>query len=484
MKKNELTGTPIVVRVNAGKVLHSMQGGVGASWHAMSRPIPLDNEKYDYPVRHINPRGSGWGGVPPVSDRKAWDQICAHASWLGLNFIRVELSMRMYEPARNLFDWENEEMRALYRILDWCQASGAEVFLQQMWSHVDWNAYPGVHPLLSAPRSIDDFARGISALLRHLIRKKKYTCVKYFCITNEPPGGTWGYWWSYGSGSGSISQALKKVRETLDAAGLHVKLSGPDWTSLPPFDRRKIDFDKSIGAYDIHSYDGIDASGERIIRDWVRWAHSRKKPFFVTEFGNMSLGWGGENPGPKSFDAALSNASDMISCLNIGVDGMNRWSFVNRGDLDGQWQLIRTWDRKKKSFLKKIEPEPAAYFGFAIMSRYMGMHGDVVEVSASNSTAEFRTTAVLNKSGALSVYFINKGATSKRLLIRIAGHHSPGEMYLYQASERLVAASNFSLEPAIVPSNNSHERLLTLPAKSISVLTDYYLASKDPGIIR
>jgi len=29
--------------------------------------------------------------------------------------------------------------------------------------------------------------------------------------------------------------------------------------------------------------------------------------------------------------------------INAGVDGFNRWSFINRGDLDGQWQLLRTW---------------------------------------------------------------------------------------------------------------------------------------------
>ena len=53
--------------------------------------------------------------------------------------------------------------------------------------------------------------------------------------------------------------------------------------------------------------------------------------------------------------------------MNMGADAFNRWSFVNRGDLDGQWQLIHTWDREKKQYLKKIEPEPAAYYGFAML---------------------------------------------------------------------------------------------------------------------
>ncbi|MFZ1976975.1 MAG: hypothetical protein WAV76_03380, partial [Bacteroidota bacterium] len=127
----------IRIKVNTDSILHTMRGGIGASWHAMSQEIPLENEKYDYPVRYRNPRGSSYGGIPPVSETKKWEQICRHASWLGLNFIRVELSQRMYEPERGVFDWNNEEMLALYKILDWCESNNADVFLQQMWGHVE-----------------------------------------------------------------------------------------------------------------------------------------------------------------------------------------------------------------------------------------------------------------------------------------------------------------------------------------------------------
>jgi Cellulase (glycosyl hydrolase family 5) len=484
MKDQMNVAKPIDVRVNAEKVIHTMRGGIGASWHAMSKELPLENDKYDYPVRHTNPRGSAYGANPPVSEKKMWDRLYEHAAWLGLNFIRVELCLRMYEPQREVFDWSNEEMLALYKILDWCESNRVDVFLQQMWSHVEWNAYPGVHPLLSAPRSLDDFAAGITELLRHLLRKKKYTCIKYFSITNEPPGGTWGYWWSHGHGSGTITPALKKVRESLNMAGIELLLSGPDWTDLPPLNPGHIDFDESIGAYDIHSYSGIGARGEEIIRNWVEWAHSRRKPFFLTEFGNMNLGWGSDNSGPKSFDAALSNASDIISCLNLCVDGMIRWSFVNRGDLDGQWQLIQTWDREKKTYLREIKPEPAAYFGFAIMSRYVGKYADVVQAPAEGITPEMRTAAVLNRTGELSIYFLNNGRTSRRVSVEINGHDPRRRMYLYQVSAKHVSDGDFSLDPMTASPEAMDRRSVSLPPKSISVLTNYYLTAKDPGIIQ
>ena len=95
----------VSINVDASKVTHQMKGGIGASWHALIHDIPMNREKYDYPVRMINPRGSAFGGNPPLSDTSAWQQLLKHAEWLGLNFIRVELSQRMYEPERLKFDW-------------------------------------------------------------------------------------------------------------------------------------------------------------------------------------------------------------------------------------------------------------------------------------------------------------------------------------------------------------------------------------------
>ena len=222
-----------------------MAGGIGASWHAISEDSIDEGPEYRWALRIPNARGSAWGGNPPVTDTAAWRQIFRHASWLGLSFLRVELSARMYEPERNVFDWDNEEMAALYRILDWAEANHADVFLQQMWSNVRWNAYPGVQPLLSAPRSLTDFAEGIATLVEYLTRTRGYTCIKWVCITNEPPGGGWGSWWSTGEKDAPLAPALREVRRALDARDLALPISGPDWTDLPAFDAAKIDFDPS-----------------------------------------------------------------------------------------------------------------------------------------------------------------------------------------------------------------------------------------------
>jgi Cellulase (glycosyl hydrolase family 5)/Glycosyl hydrolase family 30 beta sandwich domain len=469
--------------VYADSVVHTMRGGIGASWHAISDIGPLENNKYQYPVREENPLGSAWAGNPPIQDKEAWQQLCNHARWLGLDFIRVELMMKMYEPQKGQFDWNNNDMQALYKILDCCQEMGADVFLQQMAMNVEWNTYPGVHPLLSAPRSLDDYADGIASLLEHLTKVKKYTCIKYFCITNEPPGGPWGYWWGNGPADAPFTPALKRVHEELVKRNITIPLSGPDWTSLPPFNKEKLTFDPYIGSYDIHSYDGIDDTGVKTVQQWAQWAHSKDKPFFISEFGNMKLGWGKDNPGPKSIAAALSNAHDIITALSSGTDGMNRWSFANRGDMDGQWQLVRTWDIKKKEYLKKVTPENTAYYGFAMFTRFIAKYASILKTNYSTpSDPAIEMISLRNPDGNLVFIILNQSEENKDAIITIESKSKTEKLYKYLYNESIPSEGDFALDPVDTISRSSTINLV-LEKRSITVFSTKLLKNSDRGTI-
>lgn len=471
------------LHVDAGTVTHQMKGGIGASWHSLIDEIPLENEKYKYPVLSTNSRGSAFAGNPPLGYTEAWNQLYKHAKWLGLDFERVELCMRMYEPKRNVFDWKNDEMQTLFRILDWCEANHADVFLQQMWSHVDWNTYPGVHPLISAPYSVEDYAKGIATLLKYLTETRKYTCIKYFCMTNEPPGGRFGYWWSNGTGTASLTEAWKKIRETFDAEGIKIPISGPDWTSLPDLDTSKIDFDPYIGSYDIHSYDGIYNAHENIVSDWMNWARAHNKPFFLTEIGNMNLGWQDENPGPKSFKASLSNASDIVTCMNLGVDAFNRWSFTNRGNLDGQWQLVKTFDLNSKTYTKNVTPEKEAYYGFAMLTRFMGKYASVLSCKSDQKVKGVVMTAYKNRDGNLSVLMVNNNMNAVTVDISIDKINKKQKLYLYQTTKEIVNAPSFKLNPQKTFKNSEELKSVVLLPESISIVTSNGLKDEDFGVI-
>jgi len=156
---------PVQVRITvaADTPVHTMRGGIGASFHVIAAELPGRKGGGD------SWSGSAWGGNPDASDDRHWQALLTHADWLGMDWCRVELEQRIYEPRRGEFDWDNSEMHVLYRILDWAEHRGVDVFLQQMWGDVGWNAYPGnaedpVRRLRSAPNSIPDWAHGLGEL--------------------------------------------------------------------------------------------------------------------------------------------------------------------------------------------------------------------------------------------------------------------------------------------------------------------------------
>ena len=373
------------ITVDASRVQHTMRGGFGASWHAIEQPLPV--------IGGVSHGGSAWGANPPASDNRAWREIYRHADWLGLDFVRVEIEQRMFEPERGRFTWESPEMRILYRILDWCESRGADVFLQNMWGNVEWNAFPefrgdAIRRLHSGPYSIDDFAHSLAALVKHLTQERRYTCIRWLCINNEP-GYDWSWWQRPPNEPLPIGPALAAVRAALDREGLRLQLSGPDWTDLPDLEPGKIDFDQSIGAYDLHSYcANFDWRGEgggyplrvaeQRLAAWRQWSAERGKPLFLSELGAMVYGWRTNDPGPSTWPASIQNAELVVRALNLGIDGFNRWSFLNRGDLDGVWQMLDTWDSKQGALLKAFRPRPNAYFTYGLISRLTTKHSDIM----------------------------------------------------------------------------------------------------------
>ncbi len=470
----------IPISVDASKTLHTMKGGMGASWHAISAEFPLNNENYAIPVREVGSRGSAFGGNPPVTDKQAWQQIKDYASWLGMNFVRVELSQRMYEPERHQFDWKNEEMQALFNILDWAQENDVDVFLQQMWMNVEWNALQGIHPLISAPKDLNDYANSIATFIEYLTLEKGYTCIKYFCMTNEPPGGTWGYWWEYGENEGNIKDAWARLKKEFDDRNISIPISGPDWTDMPPFEPGNLDMAVNFGAIDIHSYHGVTDEGEANLKKWADWAHAQGKPFFLTEYGNMNLGWGKDDPNQKSFDAAISNACDVIRGLRANVDGFNRWSFTNRGDLDGQWQLVKTYDIRNKKYLSEVNPEPEAYYGFGIISRFLSKYSKVVECKLNSSDEELLYIALMSPKGEISIVLVNKGNEPKSIILNVKNFEGK-TLNHYMVTKEKVNETGFKLEP--ISRHEDFKKLeIDLPPRSISNLSSYHLMQGDKGI--
>ena len=458
--------------IDATSVIRTMAGGAGASWHAMG-PTAFWYEGLICRDNH-HARGSGFGGNPPVSYTAAWNDLSNEARWLGFDFIRVEIDMKMYEPERENFDWGSSDMQTLYRILDHCQKNDVDVFLTLMWADVEWNAIPGINRLQSAPKSVEDFAKGIGSLLEYLVKTRHYTCIRWLCINNEP--GRCGSWWLGADGkSVSLMPSLHAVRAELDKRGINVPLSGPDWTN-PTWEHventPEFDFDdKVLGALDAHNYEG-SPSTERM-KAWADKAHARGIPFLLTEFGSHPA---------KAYSAQLLNAEKMIEGMKVGVDAFNRWSFVNRGDLDGEWGLVRTFDPKTWNYFSRVTPETVSYFTYGIMTRFLAKYSRVLKIE--NNNPRLSTAAVRSPKGNLSVYVLNKSATTESVRVQVANLNNPQMLQKYQVTEGSCAKEDFQMNPmgSFEVSGSKADFTDNLPPKSITVYSTYKLMHRDPGI--
>jgi len=485
----------------AGTVAVGVRGGLGASWHAIEEVIP-------YGVKHpvfqgYSHGGSGWGGYPAADDARRWQQIYRHAEWLGLDWNRVEIEQRIYEPQRGKFTFDGPEMRILYRILDWHQKQGADVFLQQMWCNTAWLAYPAfrddpVGRVHSAPLDIEAFADGLATLLEHLIKTRGYTCIKWLCITNEP-GADFSWWQAPPNRPLGIGPGVAAVRKALDKRGLKLPLSGPDMTiGFPSSVPAGVDYLDLLGAYDYHDYgadfdfrtQGHIAGQEKNAAYWVRRARGEGKPVFLSEFGTMAYGWVPDRPGPSCPQSALAAAELVLRLANVGVDGFNRWSFLNRGDLDGQWQLVDTWDRQQKKLLAQFPPHPNSYFCLGLLSRFTAKNSAVlashVEGGQADKWQRVFAAAFRSPRGNLTFALVNDAPADFQLKLSLRGLPEPAKFYRYRYGEPQRERADVRVDPErefpVTPEGGTLEE--SLPRNSLTIYSTYKLLHDAPGVIR
>ena len=470
----------VQITVNCDKKISVLSQGIGASIHVIEDSITFT------PDRSYG--GSAWGGNPRLDDAASWEKVFWHAQWLGLDWTRLELEQRIYNPERDKYTWDSYEMQLAYRYLDWCEANGVDVLLQQMWSNVEWMAYPqqrnsSIGILRSAPYDKELFAESFATLVDYLVNTKGYTCIKWLNFINEP-GEDWSWWQTAEDLDKAeiLDPVFAIVRSALDRKNLSVPLLGPTYNLQR--NTAEFTFKGQLGGYDVHSYwakfDWYQSEHTPMWKtleefdNYGRLARADGKPFLISEYGTMAYGFSpGATAAMSSRDAVLTDAELLIRSMNIGVNGFNKWSFINRGDLDGQWQLIDTWDIANRTLLPadSIRPHENSYNAFALLSRFVPRNSDVLEatVEGGNDGEYDRVfaAALRTPSGNYTIVMVND--SDNPYTVSVDFTKPPRKTFYCYRFDNLMP--------------QKAGKVITLQPKDIVTLSTYRLGANDMGKI-
>jgi len=498
------TQPEVQISIDPNTVINTMQGGFGASMHAIedSLPVSTDGGKYR------SWGGSVWGGNPPAEDSARWNAIFAHADWLGFDWCRVEIDHGMYEPEKGTFTFDNREMRILYRYLDYCQSRNVDVYFTEMWPDVKWLVHKNflgdaVAELRSAPNDFTAWAKGYSRLLNYLINERGYTCIKWVSVNNEPHEN-WSWWKAADGTPQDILAGLQAMKPEMDALNLPCKLVATD----APFKYEIKDEAKYlpyIGAMAFHDYSSVFdwwtnlpymQHTEMALLKWKDFARTNGNlPVFMAEFGSFLFGIVKDTDGPARWISLIHDAELVIRLTNAGIDGMNRWSFINRGDLDGHWEMINTWDAKNQRLADSITPHQNSYYVYGLISRFTAKYSDVLKTTVTGGAD---TTTFVSQDGSrlplqrvfaatfrspgsktISTFILNDSETVRVAKIDLSTLPK-GTYYLYELNQSAKDITDVSVEP--VREITGQKTTITLQPESLVLVSGYKLKMGDKGI--
>jgi hypothetical protein len=506
----------VSITVNTNQIINKMQGGFGASMHAIEDSITVSTI---YKGKYRSWGGSVWGANPPLDDEVAWQKTFELSDWLGLDWCRVEIEHQMFKPEKEVFDTTCYEMKVLYKWLDYCQNNNIDVLLQEMWPNVEWLAHESfrddpVELLRSAPNDFEAWADGIGQLLDFLVKDKNYTCIKWFSIANEPMEH-WSWWKAKDGSPQDILPGLIAVKNEIDERKLPVQIAAPDFPmkyTHKGLDQHTIECCKYAGAYSFHDYaakpDWWDKKppilhSVQSLNDWKKQAvKDGNKPLFVAEFGTFMYGILKDTDGPSRYLSLIRDVQYVIRTSQVGVDAFNRWSLINRGDLDGQWQLIDTWDTKRFKPLpaEKIVPHKNSFNMYGLLPRFTAKYSEVIktEVSGGKDTITIadlyeRTDTLIRhvfasafrcpKSGNYSVFINNDDKKPYPTLLKFDGLEKSKKLfYYYEVTEKDEDKEGIFIVPIREEMVKSGKISLILPPMSVVVLSNFKLNKSDKGI--
>lgn len=327
------SGASLEVRVGRSTGVTLAGLGVELDPHFLSQNV----------TRHDGAKASDWDEIVVPRIRK-----------MGIQRFRVMLLPHWWEPlndnsdpgvaALDRFTFESAEMRSLYKVLDIAQEMNADVTLV-LWGCPTYcdlldPAYAGVkrHFLCSSegtnwvvePADSEEFAESFSTVVKHLIERRGYTCIKELTPFNEPDGNI--------IPLERYVPLAKVLDRRLRADGIRdkVRLNLSDNTDTRRFflEGCARELSQEADLFNSHTYIfGYDTPNSTVLA-WeeanVAAAATAGKNHFVGEFGSNQCVGATRQTDIDRYDRGVLMTRLVVNFLNAGAVGTSYWSLIDQ----------------------------------------------------------------------------------------------------------------------------------------------------------
>ena len=336
--------------------------------------------------------------------------------WMKLPIARIMIIGNMCYKGNGKFDWDSQEMKALYRHLDLCQKLGITVILTDWGCQSEWLKVPEVE-------SPDDkkYAEIIATYTDYLINKKGYDCIKYLVMINEPNlYPVKNQWEKWKGGIKNLSSELKK--KNLDEK---IILTGSDESCGDDWHYKTVDQLKNfIGAYDVHKYanDEDVEPGKLFNYYYDLWQYALKKdpnaknkPFIVGEaglnnFAKHPVGNGKIN----TVYYGVFMADYAVQAANAGSSAVLGWMLDDNSHQGFYWGL---WSDKNNGM--KLRPW---FFTWSLLSKYFPQGSVIYRIEQpADDIRILAAKFVKGKKTNWSFCIVNRGDKPKNIKLKIPG---------------------------------------------------------------
>ncbi len=400
-----------------------------------------------------------------------WTIIRNRVAFMRLPVARVMMLCRWCLKKDGTFDWETNRMKKLYRILDICQQTGTAVFLTDWGCVRSWTRAPGIKDTAD-PK----YAQTIAAYLDHLINTRKYSCIQYFILVNEPNNEAGGYH-DWKKGMVNLSKALqdKRLDKTVRITGSDASQCNANWHKNSAKDLNHI-----IQVYDLHLYanDSVVKYGKLRTHWRSLWKTAlsidpaaKEKKFIVGEAGmndNAVHPRGNRNIEKHAYGLFMSDYA--IQALNAGTHSVIAWMLDDNSHKNFFWGA---WANSEKDI--KLRPW---FYPWALLCRYIPKGSTVYNVQfadagKSGSPRMVRFLATKSPKGQWTFAAVNRNSRRDAVLTINSPFTQRVTMkeYIYSKSASPTDSDGLPIPASEKKYAPGKKLLLKLPAESVLIMT-------------